>query len=109
MKLRQFLLALGASLLAACAVQPVDLPPAGAQSSVDSAASGTAASGTAASGAAASAAEAGEVATSATSSELTTRCDDNACFEACTMTGACDGFCISNQCTCVGTQGPPCS
>jgi hypothetical protein len=25
------------------------------------------------------------------------------------MTGACDGFCISNQCTCVGTQGPPCS
>jgi hypothetical protein len=101
MKLRQFLLALGCSLLAACAVQPADLPPASAQSSLDPAASGTAAS--------AAEASTGEASTSAASSQLTTRCDDNACFEACTMTGACDGFCISNKCTCVGTQGPPCS
>ena len=95
MKLRNFLLALGCSLLAACAVQTADLPPA-SQASVEPAASVAEPS-------------TGEVSTSAASSELTTRCDDNACFEACTMTGACDGFCISNKCTCVGTQGPPCS
>jgi hypothetical protein len=36
-------------------------------------------------------------------------CNDSACFQACTSSGACDGFCIANQCTCVGTSGPPCS
>lgn len=96
MKLRNFLLALGCSLLAACAVQAADLPPAGSQASVEPAASVVEPS-------------TGDVSTSAASSELVTRCDDNACFEACTMTGACDGFCIANKCTCVGTQGPPCS
>lgn len=96
MNLRHFLLALGASLLVACAVQPAELPAASPQTTIEPAAS-------------AGQTSTGEVSTSAASSELTTRCDDNACFEACTMTGACDGFCISNQCTCVGTQGPPCS
>jgi hypothetical protein len=41
--------------------------------------------------------------------DASVRCDDNLCFEACTSGGACDGFCISNICTCVGTSGPPCS
>lgn len=45
----------------------------------------------------------------AAASAVTDRCDDNLCFRSCTNTGACDGFCISNVCTCVGTSGPPCS
>lgn len=42
-------------------------------------------------------------------SDVNALCNDSACFQACTSSGACDGFCIANQCTCVGTSGPPCS
>jgi hypothetical protein len=31
-------------------------------------------------------------------------CDDNACFENCTLHGFCDGACISNRCMCL--SGP---
>jgi len=48
-------------------------------------------------------------ATELPATDVNALCNDNACFQACTSSGACDGFCIANQCTCVGTSGPPCS
>jgi hypothetical protein len=40
-------------------------------------------------------------------------CDTAFCFQACTSTGACDGFCdhfgAGARCVCFGEQGPPCS
>ena len=95
MNLRKLVFVMGCSLLAlACVVQPEEAPGAATQNAslqdtlelVDRAASEASEGGL-----------------------PFDRCDDNVCFRACTQTGACDGFCISNVCTCVGTSGPPCS
>ena len=97
MNTRMFVLAMGCCFLAfACVAQPDELRSTATQNATaqdtqelsDNAVS-----------------EASEAA----ASDLTDRCDDNVCFRSCTGTGACDGFCIANVCTCVGISGPPCS